>query len=415
MVGASACGGGLPSMNLERRGGLSRTIAGRKGLRVLAAGLLSLFGGTSALSQQMDAWPRIRVSGEPEIVLEASKMNCVDTHEQNIDVPDMPPSAFRRSDGRVVMLASNKNNFVLEGPSLDEVARSHCASLLTSAHDVDPARFQDNEWLLAVLMENDGRAIGLVHDEYHGEEHGVPSCSRLISKDRECWYAATTIVESHDGGRTFSRPAAPANVIAALPYPFQAGLKRAGTSSPKALMNPRDGLLYVMVTFVDRNRGIGASQCLLRASPQNPMEWLAWDGGEFSQHIGSAYAPRRSRDCVSVLSANVMSVKYLSRYKLFVAISTTRERLEYRLSRDLVRWSKPQLLRTFQSFADYAGGAGDPIWYFSLLDPSSGSPNFDTLEGRPYLYFVRFHTDGQRLINRKRDIMRVAVTIDPPA
>jgi hypothetical protein len=204
-------------------------------------------------------------------------------------------------------------------------------------------------------------------------------------------------------------------VIAALPYPFQAGLKRAGTSAPKALMNPRDGLLYVMVTFVDRNRGIGASQCLLRASPQNPMGWLAWDGGEFSQHIGSAYAPRGSRDCVSVLSANVMSVKYLPRYKLFVAISTARARLEYRFSSDLVRWSKPQLLRTFQSFADYAGGPGDPLWYFSLLDPSSGSPSFDTLEGRPYLYFVRFHTDGQRLINRKRDIMRVAVTIDPPA
>jgi hypothetical protein len=135
-------------VNLERRGGLGRTIAGRKGLGVLAAGVLSLFGGTSPLSQQMDAWPRIRVSGEPEIVLEASKMNCVDTHEQNIDVPDMPPSAFRRSDGRVVMLASNKNNFVLEGPSLDEVARSHCASLLTSAMMSTPhdSRTTNGSW-----------------------------------------------------------------------------------------------------------------------------------------------------------------------------------------------------------------------------------------------------------------------------
>jgi len=414
MVGASACSGGLRSVNWGRRGGLGRAIASRNGLRVLAAGLLSLFGGTSALSQRMDAWPRIRVAGAPEIVLDASKMNCGGTDERNIDVPDMPPSAFRRFDGRVVMLASNKGNFVLEGSSLDQVARSHCASLLTSAHEADPARFRDNEWLLAVLMVSDARAIGLVHDEYHGEEHGVPSCPRPVGKERKCWYAATTIVESNDGGRTFLRRAAPGSVVAALPYPFRGGLKRAGISAPKALRNPRDGLLYAMVTFVDRNRGIGASQCLLRASPQNPMEWLAWDGGGFSQHIGSAYAPRGSRDCVSVLGANVMSVKYLPRYKLFVAISTARERLEYRFSSDLVRWSKPLLLRTFQPFADYAGGPGDPLWYFSLLDPSSGSPNFDTLEGRPYLYFIRFHTDGRRLINKKRDIMRVAVTIDPP-
>ena len=414
MAGTSACSGRLLSVNFERRGGLGGTIASGTGLRVLAIGLLSFFAGTSALSQQMEAWPRIRVAGKPEVVLEASKMNCADGDEQNIDVPDMPPSAFRRSDGRVVMLASNKNNFVLDGPSLDEVARSRCASLLTSAHDVDPAKFRDNEWLLAVLMVSKSRAVGLVHDEYHGEEHDVPSCPRLISEDRECWYAATTIVASNDGGRSFSRPVAPSNVIAALPYAFQAGLKRAGTSAPKALMNPRDGFLYVMVTFVDRNRKIGARQCLLRASPQNPMEWLAWDGGEFSQHVGSAYATRKSPDCVSVLSANVMSVKYLPRYKLFVAISTTRERLEYRFSNDLVRWSKPQLLETFQSFTDYAGGPENPLWYFSLLDPSSGSPNFDTLEGRPYLYFVRFHTEGRKLINRKRDIMRVAVTIDPP-
>jgi hypothetical protein len=415
VVGASAYCGRRRSVMLERGGGLGRTIANRKGLRVLVVGLLLLSGGTSAPCQQIDAWPRIWVAGQPEIVVGASDMTCAGAEEQNVDVPDMPPSAFRRSDRSVVMLASNRNNFILEGPSLDKVARSHCASLLTSAHDTDPARFRDNEWLLAVLMVSDARAIGLVHDEYHGEEHGVPSCSRSISKERECWYAATTIVESNDGGRTFSRPAAPGSVIAALPYPFQAGLKRAGTGSPKALMNPRDGFLYVMVTFVDRSRGIGASQCLLRASPQNPVRWLAWDGGEFSQDIGSAYAPRRARDCVSVLGANVMSVKYLPRYKLFVAISTARDRLEYRFSSDLVHWSKPQLLRTFQSFPDYTGGPGDPLWYFSLLDPSSGSPNFDTLEGRPYLYFVRFHTDGQKLINRKRDIMRVAVTIDPPA
>jgi cytochrome oxidase Cu insertion factor (SCO1/SenC/PrrC family) len=51
---------------------------------------------------------------------------------------------------------------------------------------------------------------------------------------------------------------------------------------------------------------------------------------------------------------------------------------------------------------------GDPLPrdYFSLLDPDSTSMNFDTLEGKPYLYFVQYTED-----RRYRDLYRVPIAI----
>jgi hypothetical protein len=50
-------------------------------------------------------------------------------------------------------------------------------------------------------------------------------------------------------------------------------------------------------------------------------------------------------------------------------------------------------------------------WYFSLLDPTSSSRNFDTLEQRSYLYFVRFRVENDRIVNARRDVVRVPLQI----
>ncbi len=49
--------------------------------------------------------------------------------------------------------------------------------------------------------------------------------------------------------------------------------------------------------------------------------------------------------------------------------------------------------------------------YFSLLDATSASINFDTLEGSPYLYFVQFGTADQRTFRCQRDVYRVPIRV----
>jgi hypothetical protein len=51
----------------------------------------------------------------------------------------------------------------------------------------------------------------------------------------------------------------------------------------------------------------------------------------------------------------------------------------------------------------------NPIAYPSALDPSSPSRNFDTTDGRFYLYYTRFNREAGTDLDR--DLVRVPVTI----
>jgi hypothetical protein len=381
----------------------------RRDTATLLAFLVLLALGTAARAQQL---PTLRVDGQPEMVIAAEAMQCAGKGG-GIDVPDMPPTAFKRADGVVMLLAGNRFNYPNTGSSLEDVKRRDCGSLLVSTRSAEPSAFADSEWLVALYSENGSDVIGLVHNEYHGEEHGLPQCVITSQRDRECWYASTTLVLSRDGGKTFTRPSAPHNVVAALPYKFSPTMKRAGTSNAKVVGNPYDGQMYVLVTNIERNRPGRAGECLLRANPGKPMSWHAWDGQGFTRPLASPYATQRSGDCVRVIQGPVTSLRYLPRFKSFVALQLTGNKLEYRFSNDLLKWSAPRELEfQFTSLGSYKPGDPEPLEYFSLLDPASASRNFDTLESRPYLYFVRWRTNAKGLVNSRRDVMRVRLAIE---
>lgn len=373
--------------------------------------LLLLFGFFGAAQAQPTL--SLRVAGQPEMVIPARDMQCAGKGVPGIDVPDMPPTAFKRADGVVLLLAGNRFNYPNAGSTLDEVKRRDCGPLLASTRSAEPASFTDAEWLVALYSANGTDVLGLVHNEYHGEEHGLKECAITSQRDRECWYAATTLVLSKDGGKTFTRPRAPQNVVAALPYKFYSGMKRAGTSNAKVVGHPKDGQVYVFVTNIERNRARPTGECLVRADPAKPLSWHAWDGKGFGQPIGSAYAAQRAGDCVQVIRGPVTSVRYLPRVKTFVALQLIGSKLQYRTSGDLLKWSEPsELPFKFAALGSYKLGEPQPLEYFSLLDPSSSSRNFDTLENRPYLYFVRWHTNEKGVVNSRRDVMRVRLTIE---
>ena len=375
---------------------------------------LVLFGFVvGAASAAPPALPTLRVVGPPETVIAAEDMHCrPPAGEKGIDVPDMPPAAYRRADGTVVMLASNRHNFAATGPSLDGVKRRACDSVLPSQGRAEPEAFADNQWLTSVYAVSPSLLLGFVHDEYHGDEHGLPNCETTSKANYECWYASTTLVVSSDDGRSFKR--APGDdVIAALPYRFKPGAKRAGVSSPKVVGDPNGEYLYLFVTFMDRNRGIRTNECLLRAAVREPTKWLGWDGKAFAARIGNPYGERSPDDCVSVIRGVVTGVKYLPRYQAYVAISLDGNEVKYQFSRDAINWDAPRPLPfDFVSLGSYHRGDPQPLAYFTILDPTSRSRNFDTIEDKPYLYYVRWRTDGRGIVNSRRDVMRLPLAFE---
>lgn len=361
---------------------------------------------------------KLAVAGPEELVAAAETMTCKGRNPRGFDVTDMPPSAFRRDDGTVILLAGNRANWFFEGPSLDAVRRTGCQSLLAPVNSPDPAQHRSHEWIFG-LHSRDGRTVlGFVHNEYHGHEHGHQPCTVTNRSDYPCWYGSTTLIKSEDGGRTFARPPAPANVLLSMPWRFTPGRLRAGATGPKVVGNPDDGRAYVLATFFDRTAGVQGGQCLLRGSGASLDDWELWDGQRFAPYDASPYgctgtcAGRLADSCAPVLRGNVSSVRYVPSAKAFVAIFLARGGVMYRTSPNLIEWSAPQMLWDTTLTIEHQPGGPRPAWYFSLLDPTSTSRNFDTLEGRPYLYFARFRLDGDRINNGRRDVMRVPLRIE---
>jgi hypothetical protein len=371
--------------------------------------LLALFVNSTAQAQTSDDSSKgrhlIAISGPEELVLSHTDMTCGPNGGIG-DRTDMAVSAFRRKDGSVVVLAGNQRNYFLEGSSVDTARRTSCANLVPEINDPDPSKFLARRWLVALHAVNYDTVLGFVHNEYHGGEFFPDRCIKTSQHNFECWYASVTLVRSRDGGFSFEVPAPPGNVLAAPPFKFEVGKKRVDASTPKVVGNPNDGFVYVMISYRDLNRDIRTYQCLLRGSGNKLDDWRAWDGHDFTIDMRSPYLVARGPDCAAVLPYNIHSVRYVPALKQFVALGVRGRRVVYTFSHDLIAWSRPQTLT--EVTRKQTRRSGDPLArdYFSLLDPSSSSINFDTLEGRPYLYFVQYTED-----RRRRDLYRVPLAI----
>jgi hypothetical protein len=262
------------------------------------------------------------------------------------------------------------------------------------------------QWFVSIHAVDYDHVFGFIHNEYHGNDFFGEGCVKSSQRNFECWYASATLVISHDGGFTFQAPSPPDNVLTSPPFKFEVGKKSIAASSPKVVGNPKDGMTYVMINYFDRNRDISAYQCLLRGSGKKLDDWRAWDGKDFNLDMRSPYAVARGPDCVGVLPYVAQSLKYVPAIKKFVVVGFRGPHLVYAFSDDLIKWSPPTTL--MEVTRKQRRKPGDPLArdYFSLLDPGSSSINFDTLESKPYLYFVQYTED-----RRRRDIYRVPVVI----
>ena len=81
-------------------------------------------------------------------------------------------------------------------------------------------------------------------------------------------------------------------------------------------------------------------------------------------------------------------------------------------SSDLVRWSEPVQVLAAQGERAWRCGEPPPLAYPSLIDPASGSANFETVGATAMLFLTRFNPHGCRT-SMDRDLIRVPVAISP--
>jgi hypothetical protein len=358
----------------------------------------------------------VRIIGREQTVFDWRKQAC-----EPRDIPDSPARAFRDANGEVHLIASHYVTRQMTGPDLNHLEQ-RCPVIFTSAYDPDPSKFADKEWLVAPYTLDGKTVYALVHDEYHGNDHPGECAAGAFEP---CWYNAVTLVISADQGRTFRLARTPpGQLVAEVPYRYRDSAGPFGVFQPSNIVH-KDGYYYALVA----TRQYGVQQrgtCVMRTDRlANPASWRAWGGGTFDRQFVDPYKVKvaaAGHVCKPVslpeLSDMTQSLTYNTYFGKFLLVSpaqdkSPRERrtiwgFYYALSSDLIHWSKRKLIREVEIPLTYHCGDLNPVFYPSVLDPTSKTRNFETTGRRPYLYFTRFHYSGcQQTLDR--DLVRVRI------
>ncbi len=334
--------------------------------------------------------------------LTGPKQVVFDTRDgcEKIDIPDAPARAFRDSRNVVHLIATHYVARAMTGPSLDLV-KHNCRVIYRSPQDPDPSHFEDNNWLYSFYTEDGRHVAALVHSEFDGEEiHGM--CA-TPNDTNNCWWNTVTFAQSSDGGNSFTVPAPPQNLVAAVPWPYVVGnlASAYGYTAPTNIQKV-GALYYALInSWPRKSQKYGA--CLIRTADLfEPNSWRAWDGKGFTVRFADPYreaiAKPEEHVCEPVLAGAAESLLRHMESEAFVVTQFAPDQrfdgpgFYIQASRDLIHWSKPSLV---VSLGDLRTSDGEGKWnydYVSLLDPMSADRNFSSISSRPYLYYVR--SDG---------------------
>jgi hypothetical protein len=386
-------------------------------LLVAAVVVAALFGAV----ERSDPPPpevRIEVLGRSQLVFDWSRDACAPTQ-----APDLPARAFRDARGRVQLLLSHLDNYRMIGPSLSRL-RVDCRPVMTSTRNADPGAYRDRQWIASPYTEDGRHVWALVHDEYQGHRHPgrCPGGGYF-----RCWYNAITLVESHDGGRTYHPRAGSTGFVAGSPYRYRSGVGPAGVFTPSNVVRRGDGRLYALVKVADPGGARGA--CLIRTSRIGAhRSWRAWDGDGFDGVFTDPYreATRPRAPCAILAPAEIGdmtgSLTYSTVLKGYLLLGMALAPrpgarapgtgIYYSASTDLIHWSPRRLLLRVPTVHSYRCGGPEAVAYPSLLDPGSRSRTFATGDAHAFLYYTRIHYRECRR-TPDRDLVRVPVKISP--
>ena len=355
----------------------------------------------------------VRASGAPETVFAWRNMRCA-----TWDVPDAPARAWKDAEGRVHLVAGHPPNRTMIGPDLDRVAPD-CRVVLDSGRHDAPERHDDLGWIGATYSPEGRIVYALIHNEYQGHRRPDACPSRAYIR---CWSNTLALAVAHDGGFTFDRPAPPRYFVAAPPYRYSGE-----GPSPTGYFNPsniivRDGHYYVF--FWAAAQGVQPrGACLMRSDDlADASAWRAWNGRDFSVRFVDPYrgTVRDEHDhvCAPVaadrLTSFVASVVRHRTSGVYVALMAGPRPEGTGIfavtSNDLLRWSRPNLVRLAALLTRFDCGDTEAFFYPSLLDPDSPSRNFEDVGERAYLYLTRIRLESCRP-GPERDLIRIPVEI----
>jgi hypothetical protein len=264
-----------------------------------------------------------------------------------------------------------------------------------------------------------------VHNEFQGDQRPTLCPSRDYTR---CWRNSVTLAVSHDGGLSFSHADAPAQLVASLPYRYAGDIgHRSGYFNPSNII-ARDGFYYAFF-WAEAEGAQRRGACLMRtADLADPAAWRAWDGQGFTVHFVDPYrdpaVDPAAHVCAPVGEGRLTSVvSSLTRQRgsgRIIALMATERPPEpgkppvtgifASVSDDLLHWSEPTLLWPEELLFKYRCGAGDPVFYPALLDPTSSSRNFEDVGASGFIYLTDIHLESCR-IGADRDLVRIPVEI----
>jgi hypothetical protein len=352
--------------------------------------------------------PTIAVTGPIEVVYDWSTDRC----DYN-DRPDMPLRPFRDSDGNVQANRSYTSNRRFLGADLDSI-RPLCETILQSDHDPDPANYNSEEWLQAYYTE-DGRTIhAIVHNEHN---------------TRGSNYWNMTSAFSTDGGRTFQQPEPPNHFVAGSPHEFIPDSGRLyGLLQGSNIIKGPDGAYYMLVE--NRTYDIQTYTCLFRTEDlSDPGSWRAWNGRAFDWKPINPYLEAvgnpSARECPAIdldvahgigFAESLIYNTYLDRY-ISVSLGpygggSLRWGVVYSTSVDLIHWENKKFLQEMTLGSHTGSGGANGTGYVVLLDPDSGTRNFETADKTGYVYYVRFN-HSSAMVWPDTDLVRFPVEFFP--
>ena len=400
-------------------------------LQTYATGIVqataTVAGVTGTVSLTASAIKVVVTFGAKEVVFDYTTDHCPDLVVPGkpplfLDSPDQPTRFVRAEDGSLVLI---NGLYFSRGKDFESLKRDCSQPPFVTAYLSTPESYQNDEMLWSVYREGD-RWHGLIHNEFHDP---VASTCRPgdLSPSNPCWYNSITYAVSTDGGRSFSKPNAPAHVVAPAPIAWVPPTEQAsyyyseGYYSPTNIVRGNDGYYYALMSATPVP--LEGGWCAMR-TPQlgDPASWRAWDGTGFNLRMTSPYVTGSAAPACQPLQKNMASghlvySTYIGRY---VQVAQSQQwiggrmvcGIYFSLSSDLVHWSEEQLLAETNAFEGCSLTPGDPDvlettrqMYSSIIDHADTTINFERTGANAYLYYTRLNDGGL-----DRDIVRVPIT-----
>jgi hypothetical protein len=297
---------------------------------------------------------------------------------------------FRNHERQLVLFASHFVSRALKGQHFDSLTKD-CSIAFLGGDSPRGRDFDARGWLSSTWTWNGREVSAIVHNEFQAHRF-AGACEHTTYF--ACWYSFLTLARSEDGGATFKR-STKVGPIAAIGELAEGGEPRPRGFFGASNMLEHEGYVYAL-TMTTGNSQQKRGNCLIRArDPFDEHSWEILTEHGFEKSSSNVYEGRPPPICRTIknVHGDVASVVRHQRSGTFYAISFSpggkdKGNLTYTHSLDLITWSPPETIAEIPTQFS-PGCQSERFMYPVLLDPSSMSPNFDTVGDEAYLLVMR--------------------------